>query len=192
MGMDAGCKPLGQGRFLSTWFVGGAFAVTVTLAACGGAETSSSRTATARSSTAPAAASSNYTSQGAWLGQAVPDEAGRVCGYLTAQRYAVWSVHASQMTCAAAARLIDAYLARGLRAPPGWKAAFRRVKFPSGGQQGSRAVKGQFRLVSNTTPATGVAAGLSAGRRSAPRPLILEGGPYEVHFGCHTRSSICR
>lgn len=190
VGMEAARKPWRQSRFLSTWFVGGIFAVAVTLAACGSSGTSGSRTTTARSSTAPATTSTNYNAQGAWLGQVVTGDVGRVCGYLTTARYAAWSVHTSGMTCAAAARLIDAYLAHAL--PPGWKAAFRRDKYPSGGPQGSRAVIGMFELGRSSSPTIGVRAGLSAGVRAAPPPLILKGGPYEVHFGCHTRSSICR
>jgi len=125
-----------------------------------------------------------------WLGQAVTGHAGRVCGYLTSGRYTVWNADARQMTCAAAANLIDTYLAQRLHAPPGWKAALRHDKPPPGGPQGSRAVKGMFELVNGSSPAIGVAAGLSVGRTAAPSPLLLGTGD-EVHFGCHTRSSIC-
>src|SRR6185312_15082876 len=169
MGTDAGSKSGGHSRFLSIWVVAGAFAAAVSLAVCGGCGASSSRTSTAGSSTPRAIASTNYTTHGAWLGQAVTGDAGSVCGY---GRYAVWSVHERQMTCPAAARLIDAYLAHGLHAPPGWRAAFRRDKFPPGGPQGSRAVKGMFELISSSDPASGVAAGLSAGQKAAPPPLI--------------------
>lgn len=136
-------------------------------------------------------ASKNYDARGVWLGERVNGSTRlRECGYLTYMRYTAWDVRVFGVTCAGAAVAIERYLQRRRGTAAGWKATFVPLSAPPGGPASGEAVVGRFRLDAKDG-SWEILAMLSAGVHAAPAPVPLGGEPFDVHFGCHTRSTIC-
>jgi hypothetical protein len=165
--------------------------MSVLMALVGGLLTSCGTTAH-RASPRPGL-TSNYNSGGVWLGEPVA-VAGtpRECGYLTDGRYTAWNVQVRNIDCGNAATIIKMFLMSNLRPPQGWRGAFRVQRLPPGGPPGSNYAIGVARLERVTTRMQWFSLAISKGKRSAPPPIVLGGAPYNVHFGCRTRSTICR